>query len=72
MTHICAELSGVHETSGDTYHSDICFEGKFGPENGEQWHDWRATLHAALDEWLDNYSPNVDECEQYFRVGDDN
>ena len=65
--HICAELAGTNE-HGETYHSDICWDGPMTAANGKEWHDWREFVHRNLDEFLDNYDRGLAKEEQYFRI----
>lgn len=69
--HIHAEVSGEHLSTGQTYGSDICWEGEVNPSNAKEWHEWRNFLHDNLDEFLDNFTMtlNNENGGQYFYVG---
>lgn len=70
QTHIHAEVSGTHIATGQTYGSDICWDGIVTPQNGKDWLDWRKFVHDNLDEFLDNYSfADEDQDGQYFYIG---
>lgn len=49
--HFHGEIA-YHKEGVGNVHSDLCFEGETIPD------DYRALLHEALDEFLNNYDPN--------------